>query len=419
MKVLFEIGSYEGLTSLKLHKQNYKVYTFEPKKDLYDSLVSKTAHLKNYNIYNKAVCLNDGITKLNICKVGGASSILQFKTNEELAIHWTKNRTDIQYSGVSYDVETTRLDTFIEQNNLNNLIIDYIHINAQGVDLDVLKSLGVYIKNVKEGVIKTFKNQDKNIYIDINNNIYSNVETFLESNNFDIINVKNNDNTNCEFNVYFKREIQKPKNLIPKINCAIIFFGRIKHYEKKYLLNKLSKNNTYDIYYSASNENNIEDFKKIYNITNNNNICNDAILHNYNFKQDYAKPTNINNMICHFINLKRAFNLLINSNIKYDFIIATRLDLEITKSIDIKNDMINSKNTIYIPQGCDYTGINDRFAMGDFDTMKKYCDIIDNCEYLCNNKLAVAHPETLTLSNLIYYKINIIRFDLGSNNIVR
>lgn len=80
-------------------------------------------------------------------KGGGASSILKFKDNETLIKHWGKNCSDIHYSGLSYEVETTRLDTFIEEQGLVNTIIDFIHIDAQGVDLDCLKSVGKYIKN--------------------------------------------------------------------------------------------------------------------------------------------------------------------------------------------------------------------------------------------------------------------------------
>lgn len=200
------------------------------------------------------------------------------------------------------------------------------------------------------------------------------------------------------------------------LRYAIIFYGRIKHYEKKYLINNLSSENKYDIYYSACNENNIEEFKTLYNIPDSN-ICNDEIIHSYNLNEYVIHTANVNNLILHFINLKRALNLLINSNIKYDIIITTRFDLEIVKYIDI--NIIKEENTIYIPMGEDHCGINDRFAMGNYETMKKYCSIIDNCEYLCENKLSGAHPETLTLNNLKFMNINIERFDMGSNNIIR
>jgi FkbM family methyltransferase len=151
------------------------------------------------------VSLNNGTTTFNICKSGGASSILPFRCEAELINTWSSARTDIHYSGISYEVETTRLDTFIEENNLQNVVIDFIHIDAQGVDLDCLKSLGIYIKNVMAGVVETVLDENKSIYVGQSTNTYKNIEIFLKVNGFVIENVVSNDHTHCEYNVYFKR----------------------------------------------------------------------------------------------------------------------------------------------------------------------------------------------------------------------
>lgn len=205
MKLLIEVGAYDGTDSLKFHQNGYTVYTFEPEKKLYNNLVDKTKNLKNYHVIPKAVCLTNGKMKFNVCKSGGASSLLKFKANEELAKYWTKGRTDIQYSGNSYEVDTIRLDTFIEENNLIDTTIDYIHIDAQGLDLDCLCSLGKYINNVKEGVLETVKDKNKSIYIGQDNNTLENITKFLTDNNFKITNIKSNDGTGCEYNVFFSR----------------------------------------------------------------------------------------------------------------------------------------------------------------------------------------------------------------------
>lgn len=204
-KCLIEVGAFDGQDSLKFHKWGFDVYTFEPKKDLFLSLFEKTKNIENYNVFNKAVCLFNGKTTFNVCKKGGASSILKFKDNETLEKHWGKKRSDIHYSGESYEVETTRLDTFIEEQGLENTIIDYIHIDAQGVDLECLESVGKYIKNIREGVLETVKNQEKSIYIDQGKNTLENIERFLIKNDFEIIGVSNNDKSQCEFNVHFKK----------------------------------------------------------------------------------------------------------------------------------------------------------------------------------------------------------------------
>ena len=106
MKLLIEVGAFDGSDSLSYHSQGYAVYTFEPKKDLFLSLVDKTKHLEHYTVIPKAVSLNNGTTQFNICKLGGASSILPFRPDHELIQTWSEARTDVQYSGESYDVET-------------------------------------------------------------------------------------------------------------------------------------------------------------------------------------------------------------------------------------------------------------------------------------------------------------------------
>lgn len=206
MKLLIEVGAFDGSDSLRYHANGFRVFTFEPKKDLYNALVERTGALENYTVIQKAVCLFNGKTQFNICKLGGASSILTFKPENELNNHWS-NRTDIHYSGESYEVETTRLDTFIEEHGLQDEQIDFIHIDAQGVDLECLMSLGRYIKNVKEGVLETVINIDKSIYVEQKTNTYENIQGFLGDNGFKITSVQSNDITGCEYNIFFKKDI--------------------------------------------------------------------------------------------------------------------------------------------------------------------------------------------------------------------
>lgn len=206
MKTLIEVGAFDGKDSLEYHSKGYRVFTFEPKRDLFEALKNKTEHLENYTVIQKAVCLVDGKTQFNICNEGGASSILPFRSNEELIQSWSEDRKDIWYSGESYEVETIRLDTFIEEYQLTDTIIDFIHIDAQGVDLEVLKSLGKYIQNVSEGVVETVIQKEKSIYVNQEENTLENVQKFLESNGFVITSVQSNDYTNCEYNVFFQKK---------------------------------------------------------------------------------------------------------------------------------------------------------------------------------------------------------------------
>ena len=195
---------------------------------------------------------------------------------------------------------------------------------------------------------------------------------------------------------------------------GVCFFGRIQHFDKKYLLNSFGPNHTYDVFYSGDNEPDelIAEFQKMYNPIH---IINDKISYDVDFSiypNTKTNPVNINNMTRHFINKKRVFTLLEEhcniTNKFYDLIVSCRFDLYMDKY----SPEIPLPNTIYIPSHEDHTGINDRFAIGDFNTMKKYMNLYDNCLYLLENKICPPHPENLHLYNILFHNINIVRFNL-------
>lgn len=145
----------------------------------------------------------------------------------------------------------------------------------------------------------------------------------------------------------------------------------------------------------------------------------DKIVHSYNFYrfQGIRPETNINNMICHFINKQRVFKLLeehiANTGTQYDMIVGLRLDLVLSGKFNVHT---TDDNTIYIPLGCDYIGgINDQMAHGNFGTMKKYMNIIETAIQLLESKISIPHPERLNCENIRYHKMNESRYALSYN----
>lgn len=115
------------------------------------------------------------------------------------------------------------------------------------------------------------------------------------------------------------------------------------------------------------------------------------------------------NMYYHNLN---AFNLIetyMNThNIVYDIIIKYRADITVTNDT-IKIDKCMD-NTIYIPEGSDWDGgINDQIAYGNFNSMKKYSNLVNNIKQLCTNGIAF-HPETLLRAHLLDQKLTVRRF---------
>lgn len=203
------------------------------------------------------------------------------------------------------------------------------------------------------------------------------------------------------------------------MKVAILIYGRLnkcaEHYS--YFMNALSNYDSVDFFCSSDNSDTIHmnDFitryKPIYYI--NDKIKVDDFNYIYEFPQH--PHTHVDNMIRHFINKKRVYNIFLKyieaTNKQYDIIMYLRADLQIDDKFNFEYP---KDNNIYIPIGKDYyNGINDQIAYGNQSVMKLYSNLIFNCKLLLSNNLSYVHPETLTLANLKYNNVIINRFSLS------
>jgi hypothetical protein len=81
--------------------------------------------------------------------------------------------------------------------------IDYLHIDAQGNDFNVLKSLGDKLSIVVEGNIEAANNVD--LYKGIDNKA-EDIRQYLIDNGFEIVQEEANDYLSAEINIHFKRK---------------------------------------------------------------------------------------------------------------------------------------------------------------------------------------------------------------------
>jgi hypothetical protein len=112
-------------------------------------------------------------------------------------------------------------------------------------------------------------------------------------------------------------------------------------------------------------------------------------LHRLNFEDYFNKelyeqhgdscyewiPQLIRNHLCALESQKRVYNMVVESNNCYDYIVYIRPDVEILNPIDI--NWINSDFDIILPNYDHYEGLNDRFAIIPFDKAVKYSTRID------------------------------------------
>jgi len=198
--IIVEVGANNGGTTSFLASSNSVVYAFEPTRELLvDYLWGLSDAYQNVNLLPFAVDLETSFKTFNIAGQGdwGCSSLFEFSDNLEQK--WP-DRPDFKTTH-SYRVPTITLFDFCNLYNIPR--IDYLHIDAQGSDYNVLLSLKDKISIVKEGVVEASNNVD--LYKDVNNRI-EDIKTFLIDNGFEITQEYPNDEFSAEVNIHFKRK---------------------------------------------------------------------------------------------------------------------------------------------------------------------------------------------------------------------
>lgn len=213
-KIILDVGSLNG----DFLNQNAKVYAFEPNPQAAQKLAKFCQNKPNCHIIQKAVTLNDGEIDFYISTDTGCSSIYPFKDNldnwkvDDPSIWGYRKLKKLKNGKTAYryfeteekiKVPSIRLDTFIEQEKIP--YISYLHVDAQGADLDVLKSLGVYLHYVREGVVEAAVTKDDMLYTDGHD--LEEIKSFLQNNNFRITKIQPNNPLKNEVNVYFKNQL--------------------------------------------------------------------------------------------------------------------------------------------------------------------------------------------------------------------
>jgi len=151
------------------------------------------------------------------------------------------------------------------------------------------------------------------------------------------------------------------------------------------------------------------------------------VLQNYPFKKILLKEdewidekqyneyknqeTIIQNTLRQFQFIELCNNLAVESGVKYEYIIRTRLDNLLINDIPDLNHC--NPNSLHIPEGHDHpmahpgVGINDRFGFGGSHVMQVYSNKLGRIdEYMASGKRF--HPETILMWAI--KDLNIVRF---------
>lgn len=173
---ILEAGGHYGTDTIKMAQQWPKgqIYSFEPNPNAFKILSEATQNLTNVNIFNLALNDYNGTAILNVCYgttgdqpiFEGASSLLD--ASPEMEIH---------YQGPKVEVSCVRLEDWCKKNGIFH--IDFMWLDLEGIELQILKSAKKILKNTK--VIYT----ETNFYpFRKGTTQYKDLKNFLEKNGF-------------------------------------------------------------------------------------------------------------------------------------------------------------------------------------------------------------------------------------------
>lgn len=198
--IKFDIGANMGVDTKGMASDGSTVYAFEPTHELLSKYLWPLSFGNpNIIVIPFAVDLENSFKKFNIAahRDWGCSSLYDFA--DDIHERWP-NRPDFNVTH-SYKVPTITLKDFIELYNIPH--IDYLHIDAQGNDLNVLMSLHDKVSIVKSGVVEA---SDKVDLYKGTSNSSDEIRNFLLSNGFKITHEETNDVVGAEINIHFERK---------------------------------------------------------------------------------------------------------------------------------------------------------------------------------------------------------------------
>jgi FkbM family methyltransferase len=182
-EVIIEIGTNVGNDTERLSTYGYPIITFEPSPVLYPLCVERFKNNPNILVLPFAIDVEESVKSFNVSEQGdkGYGSLYDFHSN-------LLNTALIKYSEFSIPfsykqkVLTMRMDTFVNLWKIKT--VKYLWIDAQGNDLNCLKSFGKELGRVESGQLEcTYKIP---LYNNTDSNNHEDARKYLTENGFDV-----------------------------------------------------------------------------------------------------------------------------------------------------------------------------------------------------------------------------------------
>ena len=186
INIFFDIGAHEG-ESIEVFSKNLnikKIYSFEPSPINFLKLKNKvnsfSKKFKDLEIYIENFGLGREKKKIYLKQLNESSSSTINQINKNSRYFKKKkfflNKLHVKNFYKNIDVQIVRLDEYLNNNSIEH--INFMKIDTEGYELDVLQGLGTKIYNVKyimfehhyhDMIVKTYKFSDINELLIKNN----------------------------------------------------------------------------------------------------------------------------------------------------------------------------------------------------------------------------------------------------------
>ncbi len=184
-----DAGASGGLNELQKLRKFINLYSFEPLPDSYSSLknnLSFAARFRKQEVFPLALHSANGPADLNIGGRSSMSSLLEFDEHafdkhfgyKAGSARWKK----MLISNQTISVNTITLDKWSDENKISS--IDFLKLDTQGTELEILKGAVNLLDNHKISVIKT---EFSNFPVYKNQCLYPQIDSFLGSKGFELV----------------------------------------------------------------------------------------------------------------------------------------------------------------------------------------------------------------------------------------
>ena len=207
MDLIIDVGANSGEFGLDVALRNsgVEVLAIEPIPELCEQIETKAfqSQLRNVKVSRLAIAADEQTSLFHVTDRAdqGVSSLLDFDHESINRDDYWKNRQDLHFDR-TITVDVKRLDSLPEVAAANR--IRFIKIDAQGMDLQVLESLGRYLPRVEAGMLEVPATLEFRLYAQECNDLNSTTNRLLEL-GFQVYAVKPNDHASNEFNLFFCR----------------------------------------------------------------------------------------------------------------------------------------------------------------------------------------------------------------------